>query len=284
MSALSRRVSAFASKVSLEDIMRAHDTLGLRRLPVVTAVRALAAVGLTLRTDEAATLFAPFLVPSTSPNEVRVCTRMLEGGGRGGSPRAYGRRVWAAAPAMPRNRTTAHPPPPLQLNYLAFAAAFNDTIAPGVMEAGSPCAASVAAAAAARAAASAITVSPVAAGSAGAFAPLSAAEALALDALLGSVRHSVATRGLALQLYLREFDATHRGAITATQFQRTLSATLPGLSAADLSLLTKAYASADGIDARYIVFSNDVTVADDAQAADAAAAAAAASWPKYAGR
>lgn len=273
MTALSRRVSAFASKTSMEDVLRAHDRAALRRVPVVTAVRALAAVGLSLHTDEASVLFAPFLVQSSTPAEVGGHCQM------GGAHNDALSKEWRWKSTCARPVSMLSPLP--QLNYAAFCAAFNDTLAPGSMETTRPCVALVEAAAAARAAASAITVSPVAAGSAGAFAPLSAIEALELDSLLGRVRHIVATRGLALQSYLREFDATHRGVITATQFMRTLSATLPTLSSDNLNLLAKAYVSSDGVDTRYIVFANDVSAADDTQASGDVAAATAA-WPQYA--
>ncbi len=177
----------------------------------------------------------------------------------------------------------AHPPARVQLHYLDFCAAFNDTLPPGFLEQRPAGAEAAAAAAAASAGASALAVSPVLGGSAGAFVPLRAYERAALDAVLARVRHAVMTRGLAPKLYLRDFDQSHRGVVTATRFGRVLSATLPGLGAADMALLAKAYSTADGVDVRYLVFCSDVTPAEDATTADAAAAAAAAAaaWPVY---
>ena len=224
-------------------------------------MRALNVGGLALSADEAKALFAPFVTPPDG--EVRRAA--------GCSAR---RAALARARACPPLTTLSR----AQLNYLQLCAAFNDTLPPGFLEA-LPAGAEEAAAAAS-AGASALAVSPVLGGSAGAFVPLSAAERRELDEVLARVRRTVTTRGLDMKLYLRDHDASHRGLCTATRFARVLSSTLPLLAPCDLALLCKAYATADGVDVRYLVFHNDVSVPEDAAAGHPAAAAAAA-WPRY---
>ena len=72
---------------------------------------------------------------------------------------------------------------------------------------------------------------------------LQPAAAAALHAVLDSLRHLVATRGVIIKLGMKNYDKLGRGVVTATQFAREMSTAFPSLSPADRALLVAAYAT-----------------------------------------
>lgn len=104
-----------------------------------------------------------------------------------------------------------------------------------------------------------LPISPLEGGSAGVYVRLTPEETARLAVVHTFLRDEVSCRGLLVKVYFKNYDKVNRGLITTGQFKRELNQIFPKLSIADNDLVTKAYATADQTQCRYMVLHSDIT-------------------------